>query len=150
MDRNGTLEFSEFSAFMSSCEVTREKAVQSDIAEGLRRAHELAGDGDEDERRDNLAQYPISLVVEGEAFAVLYPDVDEVKREREAKRAAGGDGAPVAQRSLAPRAIAGRRSGGGGRGEEEEQQKAAAQRSAAAAAAAAAAVGGWWWWWWWW
>jgi hypothetical protein len=45
-----------------------------DIEEGLRKAYEIAGDGTAEEKKQRLIQTPISIVLEGEAFAQLYPD----------------------------------------------------------------------------
>jgi len=44
------------------------------LFQGLRKARLIAGDGTEEEKRERLERTPISLVVEGEAVSVFFPD----------------------------------------------------------------------------
>ena len=74
------IAFAEFSKFMRNLKPSHLRAVQTDIELGLRKARLIAGDGTEEERRERLERTPISLVVEGEAFSVFFPD--KVARER--------------------------------------------------------------------
>ena len=55
--------------------------------QGLRKARLIAGDGTEEEKRERLERTPISLVVEGEAVSVFFPD------KARAAAAAAADGA---------------------------------------------------------
>jgi len=105
------MAFPEFARFIRNLQPSHLKAVQTDIELGLRKARLIAGDGTVEEKRERLEAHPLSLVVEGEALAVLYPD----SRPR-----ARGAHAPTPRRP-------GRRWGGGSRSasdhhEEEEDE----------------------------
>lgn len=68
------MAFPEFARFIRNLQPSHLKAVQTDIELGLRKARLIAGDGTVEEKRERLEAHPLSLVVEGEALAVLYPD----------------------------------------------------------------------------
>ena len=55
---------------------------------GLRKARLIAGDGTDEEKRERLEKTPISVVVEGEAFSVFYPDT-KVRRTEPASSPPG-------------------------------------------------------------
>jgi hypothetical protein len=69
------ISFREFVRFIKNLSPSHLRAVQTDIELGLRKARLIAGDGTEDEKRERLEKCPISLVVEGDAFSVLFPSV---------------------------------------------------------------------------
>lgn len=59
---------------MKNLQPTPMRSIQHEIELGLRKARLIAGDGTPEEKRQRLERTPISLVVEGEAFNVLFPD----------------------------------------------------------------------------
>lgn len=77
IDREGTgkMDFNGFREFMARLQPSTLRAVQTDIELGLRKARLIAGDGSPEERRHKLERMPLSLVIEGEALAALFPEV---------------------------------------------------------------------------
>jgi hypothetical protein len=92
------LAFADFSKFMRNLRPSHLRAVQTDIELGLRKARLIAGDGTEEERRERLERTPISLVVEGEAFSVFFPD--KVARERPTLAQMQQSGQPLRERRM--------------------------------------------------
>ena len=112
---NGRIAFGAFSTFIRNLQPSHLKAVQTDIELGLRKARLIAGDGTEEEKRERLEKTPISLVVEGEAFSVFYPDTKVRKELAE----------PAEPASRVGRIFGG---GSGGSGSAADRQRAIARR----------------------
>jgi len=83
---SGRISFSEFARFMRNLQPSHMRAVQTDIELGLRKARLIAGDGTPEERRERLERNPISLVVEGDAFSVMFPSRPHARRRESAQQ----------------------------------------------------------------
>ena len=87
VDHSGHISQKEFVQFMQQSRLSKEEAVRIDVDTGLRKLKIIeGGNGTEDEKRDRRTEFPVSLVVEGEAFSVLFPIRKRNSRPRRTRR----------------------------------------------------------------
>jgi phospholipid-translocating P-type ATPase (flippase) len=74
-DKDGRIEFEEFLQLMRSTNISMLEAVRSDVALGLEVARHCEDKG-----------LPVSMVIEGEAFGVMYPADSDNKKKKKKKK----------------------------------------------------------------